>query len=102
MQRKKKWKQKFTQNFQRKKSEKKKLLSTLFLKSKVPYKKKKIKKINHSTVHNLNIITILNIYNPLNNIKFTKKKVKKKNLPNTLFLESKVPYKKKKKKKKKR
>ena len=47
------------------------------------------------------LITILNIYNPLNNIKFTKeKKSEKKNLPVTWFLESKVPYKKKKKKKK--
>ena len=46
------------------------------------------------------LITILNIYNPLNNIKFTKeKKSEKKNLPVTWFLESKVPYKKKKKKK---
>ena len=36
---------------------KKKLPSTLFLESKVPYKKKKKKKKkkNHSTVHNLNI-----------------------------------------------
>ena len=43
---------------------------------------------------------ILNIHNPHNNIKFThKKNEKKKNLPNTLFLESKVPYKNKKKKK---
>ena len=42
------------------------------------------------------LITILNIYNPLNNIKFTKeKKSEKKNLPVTWFLESKVPYKKK-------
>ena len=49
------------------------------------------------------LITILNIYNPLNNIKFTKeKKSEKKNLPVTWFLESKVPYKKKKKKKKKK
>ena len=46
------------------------------------------------------LITILNIYNPLNNIKFTKKKKVKKRLPSTLFFESKVPYKRKKKKKK--
>ena len=36
-------------------------------------------------------IIILDIYDPLNNIKFTKNKIKI--LPNTIFLESKVPYK---------
>ena len=40
------------------------------------------------------LITTLNIYNPLNNIKFAKEK---KNLPSTWFLEIKVPYKKNKK-----
>ena len=40
------------------------------------------------------LITILNIYNPRNNIKFTKEK-KWKKLPSIWFLENKVPYKKK-------
>ena len=65
---------------------------------KVKYHTKRKKK-NHSTVHTLNTNYYLNIYNPLNNVQFTKeKKLKKKNLPSIFFLESKVPYKKKKKK----
>ena len=41
-------------------------------------------------------MTILNIYNPLNNIKFTKeKKCEKNNFTQHCFLERKVPYKKK-------
>ena len=46
------------------------------------------------------LITISNIHNPLNNIKFTKEKRVKKKLPNTWFFESKVLYKKKKGKEK--
>ena len=55
--------------------------------------------INHSAIHNLILITILNIYNPLNNIESTKEKSekkKKKTLPNTWFLKNKVLYKQKK------
>ena len=52
-------------------------MSTWFLKSKTPNNKEK-KKINNSIIHNLNTNSYLNIYNPFNNIKFTKdKKVKK-------------------------
>ena len=40
--------------------------------------KKKMIMINHSAIHNLILITILNIYNPLNNTKFTKEKSEKK------------------------
>ena len=47
------------------------------------------------------LITILNIYNLLNNIKFTKeKKIEKKNYPVFDFLNLKVKYHTKKKKKK--
>ena len=47
------------------------------------------------------LITILNIYNSLNNIKFTKEKIsEKKSLPSTWFFKSKIPYKKKKDKEK--
>ena len=51
----------------------------------------------------LRVVTncVLTIYNSLNNIKFTKeKKIEKKNLLSTWFIESKVPYKKKGKKNK--
>ena len=52
--------------------------------------------INHSKFHT----TILNIYNPLNNIKFIKKKVKKKIYPLLDFLKVKYHTKRKRKKKK--
>ena len=44
-----------------------------FLKVKHGTKRKKKMKINHSTIHNLDTNYYLNIYNPLSNIKFTKK-----------------------------
>ena len=69
---------------------KKYLRSIWFLKSK-PIQKEKI---NHFSVYNLNTTTILNIYNLLNNIKFTKKS--EKNLHSSWFFETKVLYKKKK------
>ena len=57
---------------------KKNLPNTLFLESKVPYKKKKKKKeekINHFTIHRQNTNCSLK-YLKLNNIKFTKEKKK--------------------------
>ena len=58
--------------------------------------KKKIK-INHSAIHNLRLITTLNIYNPLNNIKFTHKKSEKENYLILDFLKIKYHTKRKKK-----
>ena len=78
---------------------KKYLPSTWFFESKILYKKKMEKKkikINHSAIHNLILITTLNIYNPLNNIKFTHKKSEKENYLILNFL--KIKYHKKRKK----
>ena len=60
-------------------------------------KKKKDKDKSLHTPQSKNLITILNIYNSLDNIKFTNEKKMKKNLPSTWFFKNKVPYKKKKK-----
>ena len=59
-------------------------------------KKRKKIKINHSAIHNLRLITTLNIYNPLNNIKFTHKKSEKENYLILDFM--KINYHKKRKK----
>ena len=84
---------------------KKYIPSTWFFESKILYKKKMEKKkkkikINNSTINNLRLITTLNIYNPLNNIKFTHKKSERENYLILDFL--KIKYHTNRKRKKKR